>query len=64
MLCRAMTLYLFLSCSYSGARRGGFRHGLAHGYRRREEGAGWPSQRWSSGMRQPADSEFIQPYRH
>jgi hypothetical protein len=50
MLCRFMTLCLFLPSSYSGARRGGLRHRLAHGHRRREERAGWPSERWSSGL--------------
>jgi hypothetical protein len=45
-----MMFCLFPLYSNSGAGRGGFRHRLAHFHRRHEEGAGWPSQHWSSGM--------------
>jgi hypothetical protein len=64
VLCQFMTLCLFPPCSYSGASRCGFRHRLAYSNGRREEGATWPSQCWSSGMWQPGDSGFIQPYCH
>jgi hypothetical protein len=55
---------LFPLCSHPGARRGGFRRGLAHGHQCSEEGARWPSQRWSPGLQEPADRGFIQPLRH
>jgi hypothetical protein len=43
--------FSFPLCSRFGAGRDGHRRGLAHGHRCSEEGAGWPSQRWSPSAR-------------